>query len=1216
MQARRRRELVDAQKDTKLRKSIMEVPEENGSRLTVKSPKSPRRRRRSKSPTTASAKVFSLEEEEYEAPRKEYQNPKVHEADGNFFESFTALSWRQENKRLRAHSDDGDDRPPPLENQFATKPKLPPISRKEFELLYIEVLYTIKHKIGTTSGGHLPYMQDLYQYAQESFRVSPEDHARLLAKATEEKPPIVILNVTVLKARNLEAKDPDGFSDPYCMCGIVPGRLINEDGSDQGVFSDEEDHGEKKKSGRKFSLTGKKKDKSVRNLLPARLIKTTFVVPNSVNPEWNEKFRFDLEDVNTDKLHLDVWDHDDEVSVFEAARQLNEVQSLKGLGRFFKQVAQSARTSKGSGSTDDFLGCIDMSLKDIPSTGIEQWYPLEGRTSKSTIQGDIKLKLSLATREDRGLDEDDNWTDVRQHEDLISVFIQHEIAKSQEHPMRWDGELSKAAETILHQHAIQGDITSVQQAVCKWMAYVRKHFEHTLSYDLLLDLLDNLDTQWSPESLSREEEESLAECFTNFINYCLSLLRKQREVFPSSNKAALSRLESMLQCLCKIHSMKIYKHVCPFNNELVLSVKPVLKKGTIEWYERVLHLTQKKVKAHDTEEEMIHSLIEMTNTLNADLVAAETNYNPLYERIMNIQYFNITFRQLEKVLDLEFNKTMQQTIKQPDSKARSDIQESKNTIGTVLFELYLALQEFSSFREKLTDCDKKQKLHIVQYYQWFRFAVQKWLDIAKIKSKQRIQKAVQLDRVIDVKAGVKYSTSSVDVVCCFSQITEFWKQLKWPDVVDAFPLVQQIIKDLCDGATLYADLIHQKLIEEGYYDDEGQFDVTEPLCITINNVEHVRKALKPLPDTLQFDRLQTELEKSNVKLQANLYTMIKDADSNMSKKIKQVVDRVADKMRPDIKKDVFHLNWAPESVPADDAIGDLMTYLDNNLLTLNSNLLKSNFDRILESIWEELLEEFKDVMETEEPRQPVFYKRMYDALGLLVDFFNANGKGLAMAELQTKEFKELKSKLTLHKMDTFALMEKFYEEKLEQQKITTSKEYGEINVRVWCKQDTHSIFVEVIDAKNLIPLDANGFSDPYVVLQFCPDHVFPHVPTEQTRIVKKTLNPSFEETFEFSVTPEQCKRRGAVLVLTVMDHDYVFQNDFAGEVYIQLCDIPGINGEDVSGYESVSFMTKPLIHPKPKDISALSVLSKRIWDEDAIAFVKKRTKLESQYQSV
>ncbi|KAI8794151.1 protein unc-13 D [Biomphalaria glabrata] len=136
---------------------------------------------------------------------------RVQESDGSFFESYTSLAWRQENKRLRAASEDDKDydRPPPVEIQFATKPQIQKPSRKEFELLYIEVLYTIKHKIGTTSGGHSPYIQDLFQYAKEAFGVSPEDHARLLAKATEEKPPIVILNVNVIEASNLEAKDAD-----------------------------------------------------------------------------------------------------------------------------------------------------------------------------------------------------------------------------------------------------------------------------------------------------------------------------------------------------------------------------------------------------------------------------------------------------------------------------------------------------------------------------------------------------------------------------------------------------------------------------------------------------------------------------------------------------------------------------------------------------------------------------------------------------------------------------------------------------------------------------------------------------------------------------------------------------------------------------------------------------------------------------------------------
>lgn len=68
-------------------------------------------------------------------------------------------------------------------------------------------------------------------------------------------------------------------------------------------------------------------------------------------------------------------------------------------------------------------------LQDLPSTGIEKYYQLHGRSSKSNVQGEIKLRLQFATREDRGLDEDDNWTDVRQHEDLICLFIEHEVRR-------------------------------------------------------------------------------------------------------------------------------------------------------------------------------------------------------------------------------------------------------------------------------------------------------------------------------------------------------------------------------------------------------------------------------------------------------------------------------------------------------------------------------------------------------------------------------------------------------------------------------------------------------------------------------------------------------------------------------------------------------------------------------------------------------------------
>lgn len=41
-----------------------------------------------------------------------------------------------------------------------------------------------------------------------------------------------------------------------------------------------------------------------------------------------------------------------------------------------------------------------------------------------------------------------------------------------------------------------------------------------------------------------------------------------------------------------------------------------------------------------------------------------------------------------------------------------------------------------------------------------------------------------------------------------------------------------------------------------------------------------------------------------------------------------------------------------------------MNYLDSNMLTLNINLLSTNFERILESIWIELLEEISEILMT------------------------------------------------------------------------------------------------------------------------------------------------------------------------------------------------------------------------------------------------------------
>jgi hypothetical protein len=47
-----------------------------------------------------------------------------------------------------------------------------------------------------------------------------------------------------------------------------------------------------------------------------------------------------------------------------------------------------------------------------------------------------------------------------------------------------------------------------------------------------------------------------------------------------------------------------------------------------------------------------------------------------------------------------------------------------------------------------------------------------------------------------------------------------------------------------------------------------------------------------------------------------------------------------------------------------------------------------------------------------------------------------------------------------------------------------------------------------------------------------------------------------------------------------MDHDLFLTNDFAGEVYLSLNNIPGITGEEVSGFSALNPLSLPLTHPK------------------------------------
>ena len=53
--------------------------------------------------------------------------------------------------------------------------------------------------------------------------------------------------------------------------------------------------------------------------------------------------------------------------------------------------------------------------------------------------------------------------------------------------------------------------------------------------------------------------------------------------------------------------------------------------------------------------------------------------------------------------------------------------------------------------------------------------------------------------------------------------------------------------------------------------------------------------------------------------------------------------------------------------------------------------------------------------------------------------------------------------------------------------------------------------VEILRCRNLPPMDPNGLADPYVKIYVIPDE--PRNTKQTTAVVKKTLNPDFNEIF-------------------------------------------------------------------------------------------------------
>ncbi|CAF1432139.1 unnamed protein product, partial [Rotaria sordida] len=237
----------------------------------------------------------------------------------------------------------------------------------------------------------------------------------------------IVLFVDVKKARNLLGEDQNGLSDPYCKVSVihVPN---NEDDSNaltssSSSISSSSSTSRSKRSSSLFSRATASSSKNISKPLTIThsrrsdksssrsrsadcssiassnnsetlksIVYCTKVQPKTINPEWNEHFEFEIENLQEQQLHIRIFDSDrDQVPGFTTV-----VQQKRGFSRKLLRIRNYITTGE---IEDDFLGQVSLDIKSLATCDREQWFPLTGlnqnRLSNSRSRGEILLGLKV-----------------------------------------------------------------------------------------------------------------------------------------------------------------------------------------------------------------------------------------------------------------------------------------------------------------------------------------------------------------------------------------------------------------------------------------------------------------------------------------------------------------------------------------------------------------------------------------------------------------------------------------------------------------------------------------------------------------------------------------------------------------------------------------------------------------------------------------------------
>lgn len=382
-------------------------------------------------------------------------------------------------------------------------------------------------------------------------------------------------------------------------------------------------------------------------------------------------------------------------------------------------------------------------------------------------------------------------------------------------------------------------------------------------------------------------------------------------------------------------------------------------------------------------------------------------------------------------------------------------------------------------------------------------------------------------------------------------VKKFWEDLKWADSDRELEVKKEISHDIYRFTMLYFDKLSEKVKNLEFMKSpiSGIFNVPVETFIVIANFNKVSR---------ESEQCVAELTKGL----ENFQTITENSHKYGEKAIYQLLEFTFGRTAVTVRKLLIE---AADNQKTDDIAEKLIIYIEDILTLIFEDLSEKDIKVAKAVFWDQILTVFEDLIQVSIQRMmpPQFFSNLKQILVNLKEIFTTPDNEEEQNEDVNERIQKIEHILDCYGLNTSRLIHQYFKDRYELQlqiHKTPFNPYGMLTV--FCYFEGNTLKLEILNARNLIPIGPNKKCDSFVKVSIAPKLHFSNFKSFKTKVHQNTHFPLYEESFELELTEDQISIRDAILCFNIKDKYIIGSDECIAEAFLSFRDIPEYSSKE------------------------------------------------------